>query len=459
MVNFVDVVLRAEKGKMMDLNDFNMNVLAKSIRELLQETDIKFDPSEPVNTDKSVADEIWELGYRLFLKTGIYSINTRRLITFEEWEVKHALKNATDKLELGEGKDKRILFHRNVEDSRKPIIFGGPFNCDVSEDIFVRFNEAYAREEIIDLLELPGYIREMYGEIVRPESAIAVYKAIKYAQGAREAISRAGRPGMPIVGFAEMAMHDVAMDIDERGLRKFDPVVIMIISELQMDDVGFGRIAYFKYRGHPIYIAGTPLVGGFAGGPVGTAILGVATHIAELMLGADILHMGPQHIKYKSQTNIHSLWYASRAKQAIARHTKLINLTSFTESGRPGSKQFMYEIAALATSVVPSGSHVAGPRPADPKFDNHNSPLMARFLGEVAHAASKFKLETANEIVKTLYEKYKDKLDFEVAPVGKPFEELYDLNTLKPRPEHYNQYLEVKKELMDLGFEFDEMYE
>ena len=117
----------------------------------------------------------------------------------------------------------------------------------------------------------------------------------------------------------------------------------------------------------------------------------------------------------------------------------------------------MYEIAALATSVVPSGSHVAGPRPADPKFDNHNSPLMARFLGEVAHAASKFKLETANEIAKTLYEKYKDKLDFEVAPVGKPFEELYDINTLKPRPEHYKQYQEVKMELADMGFEFEEI--
>ncbi|MHA1778043.1 MAG: monomethylamine:corrinoid methyltransferase, partial [Candidatus Heimdallarchaeaceae archaeon] len=49
---------------------------------------------------------------------------------------------------------------------------------------------------------------------------------------------------------------------------------------------------------------------------------------------------------------------------------------------------------------------------------------------------------------------YKDKLDFAVSPVGKPFEELYDLNTLKPRPEHLKQYEEVKKELEDLGLKF-----
>jgi len=453
MVNFVEIAKRAETGPMISAEDFSLKLLATKVRELLKETDIKFNPEEPVNTDNSVADELWELGYRLFLETGIYCINTRRRIIFDESEVKHALKNAKDKLEVGEGKDRRVLYPRDVEDTKPPIIFGGPFNCDVSEKVFVLMNEAYAREEIIDLLELPGYIRSLYGIDVRPESALAIYKALLYIKWAREATSRAGRPGMPVVAFAEMAMHDIAMAL-EGFLRKTDPVVIMIISELQIDDIGLGRIAFYKYRGNPIYIAATPLVGGYGGGPEGTAIVGVATHIAELMLGAEILHMGPQHIKYKSQTNIHSLWMASRVKQAIARNTKLINLTSHTTSGRPGSKQYAYEFAALEIAVVPSGSHVAGPRPADLKYDNHNSPLMARLFGEIAHAAAKLKREDANEIVLELYNKYKDKLDFEVAPVGKPFEELYNLDTLEPKEEHYKLYLEVKKELEELGLQF-----
>jgi len=454
LVNFVEIAIRAETGPMIRVDDFNLKLVAMKARELIKETDIKFDPEEPVNTDNTVADELWDLGFRLFLETGILSIQTRRRIVFDESEVKHALKNVKSRLEVGQGKDRRILYNRGIEDSKPPIIFGGPFNCDVSEDIFIKMNEAYAREEIIDLLELPGYIRSLYGIDVRPESALAIYKSIFYAKWAREAIARAGRPGMPIVGFAEMAMHDLAMAIDESGIRTTDPVIIMMLPELQIDDIGLGRLAFYKYRGHPIYIAATPLIGGFAGGPETAAIVGVATHIAEMMLGAEILHMGPQHVKYRSQTNIHSLWMASRVKQAIARNTKLINLTSHTEAGRPGSKQFMYEFSALEISVVPSGSHVAGPRPADLKFDNHNSPLMARLLGEVGHAAAKLKRDDANEIVKELYKKYKDKLDFAVSPVGKPFEELYDLNTLKPRPEHLKQYEEVKKELEDLGLKF-----
>jgi hypothetical protein len=38
---------------------------------------------------------------------------------------------------------------------------------------------------------------------------------------------------------------------------------------------------------------------------------------------------------------------------------------------------------------------------------------------------------------------------------GYTFEELYDLNTLKPIKEHVDQYHAVKKELTKLGIEFE----
>ena len=458
MVNFNEVAIRAETGPMMAEQDFDMNKVARKAAELRKEIDFKFDPKEIVNTDMSLADELWEAGLKLFLETGVYSTRTRRVITFDESEVKHALKNARDRLEVGQGKDKRILYNRGINDNRPPIVFGGPFNCDVSEDMFVRFNEAYAREEIIDLLFLPGYLKTIHGLDIRPDSGLSGKTVILYARWSREAIERAGRPGLAIVGHGIMGLNEIGVTNEEWGLRRTDPRAMVMLPELKVDDVTLSRLGYYSMYGAPLYIAFTPLVGGFAGGPESTAIVSVANHIGALMLGADIIHMGPQHIRYRHQTNPHSLWVANRVKQAITRNTKMIHLTSHTTAGRTGSEQYAYEFATLELTVVPSGSHIAGPRPADLKFDNHNSPLMARLFGEIGHATAKLKLEETNDMILTLLEKYKDRMDFESAPIGKPFEELYDVNTLKPTKEHYEMYLKVKKELIDLGLELEMDY-
>ncbi|MGQ4914678.1 MAG: monomethylamine:corrinoid methyltransferase [Candidatus Asgardarchaeia archaeon] len=455
MVNYIDVAIRAETGPMIAEEDFNMKLIAMKAAEYSKEIDFKFDPKEPVNTDNTLADEIWDAGLRFFLDVGIYSVKTRRRIVFDESEVKHALKNVKSRLEVGQGKDRRVLYNRGVEDTKPPVIFGGPFNCDVSEEMFVRFNEAYAREEIIDVLFLPGYLKTLSGLDVRPDSGLSSRTVVLYGRWSREAIARAGRPGMAIVGHAIMGLNEIGVTNEDWGLRVTDPRAMVMLPELQVDDVTLSRLVYYIQYGAPIYIAFTPLVGGFAGGPESTTIVATASHIAAVMLGGEIIHMGPQHVRYRHQTNIHSLWVASRVKQAVSRNSKMIHLTSHTTAGRAGSEQFLYEFAALEIDVVPSGSHVAGPRPADLKFNNHNSPLAARLFGEVGHAAAKLKRDEANELVLKLYDIYKDKIDFEAAPVGKPFEELYDVNTLKPKPEHYEQYMKVKKHLADLGLELE----
>jgi len=77
--------------------------------------------------------------------------------------------------------------------------------------------------------------------------------------------------------------------------------------------------------------------------------------------------------------------------------------------------------------------------------------LMARLFAEVAHAAAGMTREQAAPIVAQLYEKYKDKITFEEAPKGQPFEELYDVDTLMPTPEHQAVYARVKEELIRLG--------
>jgi len=198
-------------------------------------------------------------------------------------------------------------------------------------------------------------------------------------------------------------------------------------------------------------MAFTPLIGGYGGGPEGTAVVAVASFIAATLLGGEIIHIGPQHIKFKVQTGQHSLWLSSIVNQAISRNTKIVATTSHTTAGRPGSLQFPLEFSALAIASAISGSNLSGPRPAEPLGFNQNSPLMCRLFAEVGRATALIDREKANFIVLNLYKMYQDNLDLQSAPEGLTFNELYDLERLEPKEEHYQTYLEAKKILTNLG--------
>jgi methylamine--corrinoid protein Co-methyltransferase len=450
-MNFKEIAKRGETGPLTEAGDFLMKRVSANVLKLEKEHGISWDGTTLINLDDKMADRCWQAGRELLLSSGIFSMNSRRIIELSPEEVDEALRFAPAELPMGQGKDAVTAHHRDVEDPRKPFVFSGPFNADASEEHFVKLNEAFAQERLIDSLLFPGYLKKLDGQMIRPTSGLASRAAMLYGQWSREAVRRAGRPGMPITGHAVMALNEIACTNEQWGLRSTDPRAMVLISELQVDDVTMTRLAYYLAYGCPIYVAFTPLIGGYGGGPAGTAIVAVASFIAAVVLGAEVAHIGPQHIKFKQQTNMHSLFLASLVNQAVARNSNIIATTSHTTSGRPGSEQYAREFSALALSAVTSGSNVTGPRPAEPLGFNNVSPLMARLFAEVSHAASGLKRETAAQIVTRLYETYKDALDLEKAPKGQAFEELYDLQTLSPTPEHQGLYNKLKEELSALG--------
>lgn len=450
-MNFKEIAKRSENGPLMEANDFLMKRVAINVLKLAGKYDIKWDGKTLVNMDDDMADRCWQAGKELIQTTGIFSMNSQRVIEFIPEEIDFALRFTPAQLSMGQDKNRVTIYHRGVEDSRKPFIFGGPFNADTHEDMFVKLNEAFAQERIIDALLFPGYLKQIDGQIIRPTSGLASRAAVLYGQWSREAVRGAGRPGMPIVGHAMMAPNEIACTNEAWGLRSTDPRAMVLISELQADDVTMTRLAYYTACGCPIYIAFTPLIGGYGGDPAGTSIIAVASFIAAVLLGGEIAHIGPQHIKFKQQTNQHSLFMAGLTNQAVARNSHIIATTSHTTSGRPGSAQYAHEFSALALTAVTSGGNVSGPRPAEPLGFNNVSPLMARLLAEVSHAAAGMTRAKAAPIVEKLYEKYRDNLPLEKAPRGEPFEKLYDIKTLMPTPEHKALYDRLKSELDSLG--------
>lgn len=456
-INFWEVARRAESGPMMKEDDFDMRI-SKTAMGLAKEYDIRYDPEILVSSDDSLADDIWRAGIELFIRTGVYNRSNKRVIEFTEWEVKEALKHATKQMEVGKGKDRRRLFGRKVEDKNRAVIASGPFGVEVTLDMFVKLNQAFAQEPLVDILFHGGHIQSVEGvDEIRGGSAFEVQAARLYSEWMLDAITLAGRPFMPMIWYPVSAgLNELGADSVMPRNREDIFKTVALISELKLDDVKLSKVAHFMNYGYNIYAATTPLIGGYGGGPESTAIVAVAEHLAELLVfRADFLHMGPQHIKYRSQTNPASLWMNSVVGQAIARNSDLITTTSVTTAGRPETLQMHYESSALAVCSVVSGRHLTGPRPAQPLYPNHHNPLHSRLFADAAHAATRLKREDANELLKDLVSLYKDRLEFDKAPKGKTFEQSYDVRTLKPTEENMKIHEEAKSKLIDLGLELE----
>ncbi|MEM2896689.1 MAG: monomethylamine:corrinoid methyltransferase [Candidatus Bathyarchaeia archaeon] len=459
MVSFWEVVRRSETGPLVSEKDFDINFVGSKILELQKEYDIHYDPENLIPTDEDLIDKVWQAGFELLLHSGVYHLGTKHCIKFSEEEIKDELKTVPKKIKLGAGEDEVEVTSRKVEHSEKPVIFGGPHNAPVSEEMMTKLNQAYAQERLIDVLLMPGQVQSIEGAMVRAESAFEVQAARRYAECARNAIRKAGRPNMAIVAWAGgvTSVNEVAASDPENGLRRFDPRCVIFMPELKIDDLNLSKAAHYLSYGCPIYCAFLPLIGGFAGDPAGTAIVATAHQIAaRIVFKAIINHFGPQHLRYHQQSNPQSIFMNSLAGQAVSKHSSLIRVTSATISARPFTEQIHYEGAAIALASVTSGSHVVGgPRPAKTLFLNHVSPLDTRVYAKVGIAATKMKREDANEIVKELIKKYQDKIEFDKAPAGKPFEECYDLETLTPKKEYLELCDKVEKEFRDLGIPID----
>jgi methylamine--corrinoid protein Co-methyltransferase len=114
----------------------------------------------------------------------------------------------------------------------------------------------------------------------------------------------------------------------------------------------------------------------------------------------------------------------------------------------------LYEAAVHGLVSTVSGGHLWEAAVAHNKYRNYATPIEARMAVEVGHAVAKqgMSREKANQIVNQLLKKYEDKIAD--APKGKPFQECYDVSTVKPQPWYMDMYTKVKQEIADLGVTF-----
>jgi len=456
MIRILDVIKRVDTGPFCKEHDFDLKIASK-LSELLKGYDIKYDPKQPIPTNNDLVDDAFRAALDLFLDVGVLCIDNSRLIKFEEEEVKEALRDAPKTVTFGEGSDSATMRKRDVMDREPPFCLFTAVGTPVSEDIFPSVMRSYAQEPLADTFSGPS-LQSFRGMKIKSGTPLEVLASIWNAIWTREAAMAAGRPDLGchnVIACAEKTAAIIAANRPEFGVRKTDGFLVAALGEMKIDYERLNKATYLLEAGNILGGLYGPIMGGYAGGPEGTAIVTIAHHFLGLLIYQAEWHLYfPIHIYQNCNTTREMLWLISLTAQALSRNTHLLHSANEFMAAGPCTEMIIHELAAFSTVATVSGAHLDVAAAARNKYPEHCSGMEARMSAEIGHIVAEvgMKREDANEIVQKLLAKYEDNLL--KAPIGKSFRECYDITTVTPSKEYLKLYDKSKKELEDIGFDF-----
>lgn len=452
MLNYLEILDRANSGPYLSEENWDLEKVAMTARRLVKKYKVEYDPDEIVASDPAIADAIYQAGYEMAVELGAYSRSTERIIQLSQDEIDAGIRNMKKTLVMGEGKDARTLHARRLDDDLPPLFFGGSPGTPVPERYFLQNVISYMQEPLIDLATC-GTLTEVDGREVRTGNPIEIVSTRRELQIMRQALQRAGRPGMGMLAAQSSVseLGDLAVAHPDY-LRPCDSHLVPVLNELKMDHRNISRAVNSLEYGMVNASLPCVIVGGLGGGPVGSAIINVASYlIANLTCLADYHILHPIHVRHVATSTREVLWVISATGQAFARNAPAIIVADIYPKSGAGTKELLYETAANAIVNAATGSHLEGCGSADGSLP-HCSGLEARWMAECALAAHKMKmsLKEANDWALKLLPKYEHVFTQDGNP-GLPFDQVYDLQTIQPKDFWLNMYEEVKTELKEMG--------
>ena len=454
------------KGPITPARDFDMKVF-EVVSRLVKEHDIRYDPETPVPADDNLADDVWEAGLELFNEVGAYCINSSRVIRFDESEIKAGLREVRGELVIGEGSERRFVRLRGVDDPKSPsIVMGGVVESDFPEgELFVKLYQSIAQEPIIDGFYVGPPLHTSEGRLVRSGTPLETHLGRSMVSWVREAIRRAGRPGMHFASACTSAIANVAACDPIEGIRRSDAIVSTIMPELKTNYENLNKVVFCHDYGCVKRIYNGAMIGGWAGGPEGALIVSIANAIMSVAvykigIGASYNSLGylrTSSPNYSSYVTRPCVWGSAIGSQAISRNTKIVNTAICLTNAGPGTEMQFQEMVSDICASIPCGREGTGSGPRRWKVKPLlGSGLESRFWGEVCHAMAGVKRDFANILADEMMSRYEHRITKESdgGPIGHTFNEIYELKTLTPRKKYLKVYEKVKKELEDLGLEF-----
>ena len=465
--NLWEVLDRAcNSGPVMTGKDFDMKVFQVTSK-LVKEHEISYDPKNPVSSDDGLADEVWRAGFELFEEVGSYCISSGRVIKFADSEIRDGLNELPGTASVGDGGERRQLSLRGIEDKKPPtIVCGGVIESNFPEgENFVKLYQSIAQEPLIDGFYVGPPLQSSEGRQVRSGTPLETHSGRCMATWVREAIRRAGRPGLHFISACTPAIANVAAADAVNGLRRSDGIVATIMPELKTDYENLNKVTFSHDYGCVKHIYNGGMIGGWAGGPEGALVVSIANAIMAVMvykigIGSSYNALGYLRASapnYSAFVTRPCVWGSSIGSQALSRNTKIINTCVAMTNAGPGTEMQLQEITSAQCAAIPCGRE--GVSQGARRFKVRpllGSGLENRFWGELAYALAGVKRDLAGTIADEMLKQYEAKITRESdgGPAGHTFDEIYDLKTLTPRKQYTDMYIKMKKDLEDLGLNF-----
>ena len=457
MLNPLDVYERALKGPIMSEQDFDMKVFIPTLRRMVRDHGIRYDKDNPVPSDDTLADNLFHAAVEFMSQVGVYCQDTNRVIQFTKEEILQAVREAPGHCFAGEGKEAGVFGMRKPDDAQIPWLHVGSGIVCTTEEMMTNLIESYGSIAKVDSISISA-LDSIRGIPVMAGSPAELYAAIRGIKIGREALRRAGRPGLPIMNListAAAAVTTIAASAPQFGLRPSDGWLVGAISEMKIDFGAMNKAAYLLNWGANVGAESSPILGGYCGGPGGTAVVSTAYMLMGLLIQRGNYQLTfPVHFRHGCSTTRDVLWVVSASCQAASRNIPMPVIWLGYMAAGPNTSMYYYESAAHLLCAVTSGApSVQTPHPAKAVKVDGITPLEAKFGVEMATAASEFDREQANELVIRLLERYEPQI--EAAPSGSTYQQCYDVSTGRPGQDYLRLYDEVKEELAGMGIPFE----
>ena len=455
MPHILEICQRAQNGLKMDKETFDLDVVFANARELCQKYEIAYDPQTPVPSDDDLADRVYKAAVEFVIQTGVYCPDTSRTIQFTEGEVLGAVADSRGRCIMGEGKDRYIWTPRLPDSDTQPWYHVGTGIVSTDERIAFNLVKAYAGIKQANSVSVPA-METIGGQSVSSGTPTEILGAIRGIKIARDALRHAGRPGLAIgngISTAGTSIATIAASASQFELRPSDGWLVGALAEMKFNMSTLNKTAYLSSWGANIGNESGPLVGGYAGGPAEVAVLNVAYRLVGLLvLNCDYHLTFPVHITKGCSSPRDVLWCVSVSNQAISRNTKEVVWSLGYIAAGPMTKQFFYESAAYIGATISSGVSAQTTHPAKAVLNDYVTPMEMLGAVEIMQACVGITRKQANELALELLKKYENNIDD--APIGKKYQNCFDVETSQPSKEYVELYAEVKEELKKMGFNF-----
>lgn len=452
-IHFLELLERFETGEAMTKSDWDFERIVLPTAALVRKYHLTWDANHIVPDDPDLADRLFQAGLELAQQAGLYSVTTGRAIRFDPAEIQAGIAAMPLALQMGEGADARSLYARQVCDTRPPFVWAGNPGTPTPEEIFLPCVMSWMQEPVVDLVTC-GSLTHIDGYPVHTGEASEILATRKELSMMRQGLRRVGRPGMGMLAAQSSvsALGDLSVAHPDY-LRPCDAHLVPLLNELAIDHGSLSRAANSLDYGMRNASLACVMVGGLGGDAPGAAVVQVASFLlANLACRADYHLLHPIHIRHVATSTPAVMWVQSAVEQAFARNAPCIIVSDIYPKSGAMTKELLYETAANAIAITVSGGHLEGVGAADGAAPN-SSGLEARWMGEVGHAVTRqgLGLEEANALVLKLLEKYRHVFTQQGGNPGVRFDQAYDLETLRPRPEWEQMYQEVRAELAQMG--------